>query len=59
VSIPPAEDTATKEFMIRYHGLRAAGSEPLDAYRMTQLAMMAEEDLEPALWMGFTLYGCR
>jgi CHAT domain-containing protein len=59
VSIPKVPDEVATDFMIRYHRSRSAGSSPLHAFREAQLDMLADTGREPALWSGFTLYGCR
>ena len=58
VSIPEADDEATKRFMLHYHGARSAGAQPLEAYREAQVAMLADREIEPHRWTGMTMYGC-
>jgi CHAT domain-containing protein len=58
VSIPEADDEATKAFMIRYHTSRSSGANPLDAYRNAQLEMLRDKQFSPETWVGLTMYGC-
>ncbi len=59
ISIPQANDTATRAFMTRYHQARTTGSSPLHAFRSAQLAMLNDTSLPPFFWIGFVSYACR
>jgi CHAT domain-containing protein len=59
VSIPPAREDATLEFMTIYHENRVNGMTPMLALRETQSSMLANPLYPPHLWGGFTVYGCR
>lgn len=58
VSIPEADDEATEKFMLHYHRARSAGTQPLEAYRQAQVAMLGDERIKPHRWTGMTMYGC-
>jgi tetratricopeptide (TPR) repeat protein len=57
VSIPKAEEHAARRITTRYHEERSRGASPLHALQAAQRAMLDARTL-PALWIGFTLYGC-
>ena len=59
VSIPKADDRATRAFMTRYHALRASGQSPLRAHRKTQLALSKDKSLPPHTWVGIVCYSAR
>ncbi|TMB06744.1 MAG: CHAT domain-containing protein [Deltaproteobacteria bacterium] len=59
VSIPKADDRATRAFMTRYHALRASGQSPLRAHRNTQLALIKDKSLPPYTWVGIVCYAAR
>ncbi len=56
VSIPPADDDVTAEFLRRYFEFRLEEG-PLRALQGTQLAMQRQTGIAPSLWVGFSLYG--
>lgn len=59
VSIPPAADLVTSEFMNYYHENRFEGKSPLTALQNTQKHMLTESHYKPYLWVGLTVYGCQ
>jgi hypothetical protein len=59
VSIPMGESKSARDLTVKYHGRRAAGDSPLFAYRSAQMHMLKQDKVKPALWIGFTLYGCQ
>ncbi len=59
VSIPPADDKAGSEFMIRYHAQRSKGKKPMAAMQYTQKSMLEDSSFKPFQWIGFVLYGCQ
>ena len=59
VSIPPAREDATFEFMTVYHEHRVKGEPPMLALQETQKIMLSSPLYPPQLWSGFTVYGCR
>ena len=59
VSIPMGESKTARDLTSHYHEKRMAGESPLFAYRSAQLHMLNQDGVKPALWVGFTLYGCR
>jgi tetratricopeptide (TPR) repeat protein len=59
VSIPQADDEATRAFMVAYHRRRAAGTAPLAAFRATQEELLAAGAHEPYTWSGLVCYSCR
>jgi CHAT domain-containing protein len=59
VSIPVGEGKSARDLTTKYHERRAAGETPLFAYRTAQLHMLEQDEVKPALWIGFTLYGCQ
>lgn len=58
VSVPPAGDATTADFMTHYHSQRAIGKLPMTALQATQLYML-KNMIAPYKWVGFTLYGCQ
>ena len=58
VSIPKAEGKTAKELTSHYHERRLAGDSPLFAFRSAQVHMLSNDGVKPALWIGFSLYGC-
>jgi tetratricopeptide (TPR) repeat protein len=58
VSVPKAEDEATRAFAVRWHQHRRLGHAPLPATRATQLDLLAADDRVWS-WVGMTAYGCR
>ncbi|MGH4014733.1 MAG: CHAT domain-containing protein [Pseudonocardiaceae bacterium] len=59
VSIPKADDAATRAFMTRYHHARSTRSSPLQSFRAAQLAMLQDAFFHPFSWIGFVSYACR
>ena len=59
VSIPMGEGKTARDLTSHYHEKRVAGESPLFAYRNAQLHMLNQDGVKPALWIGFTLYGCQ
>jgi CHAT domain-containing protein len=59
VSIPKADDQATRTFMLAYHGRRAAGAPPLAAFRATQEELLSAGGHAPYTWSGLVCYSCR
>ena len=59
VSIPPADDAAAFDLMVRYHDARLDGQTPLAALQEAQAAMLDNGVYEPQAWLGFTVYGCQ
>jgi CHAT domain-containing protein/tetratricopeptide (TPR) repeat protein len=59
VSVPKAQDEATRAFTVRWHEHRRAGSTPLAATRATQLELLAADRNRVWSWVGMTAYGCR
>lgn len=59
VSIPEADDAATRAFMGEYHRARATVPSPLRALRAAQLALLEEASFPPYTWLGFVAYACR
>ena len=57
VSIPPAGDEVTWNFMTIYHERRATGATPLSALQHVQQEMLRSARFPPQLWVGFTVYG--
>ena len=58
VSIPKAIDAVTRDFMVAYHGFRAGGETPLQAFQKTQLQLLQSEH-EPYKWAGLVCYAVR
>ncbi len=58
VSVPPAGDATTAEFMQHYHQQRASGNLPMSSLQATQKYML-DKGIAPYKWVGFTLYGCQ
>jgi CHAT domain-containing protein/tetratricopeptide (TPR) repeat protein len=59
VSIPKSEGKTARDLTVHYHERRVAGESPLFAFRSAQMHMLKQDGAKPALWIGFTLYGCR
>jgi len=59
VSVPKAQDEATRAFTVRWHEHRRAGATPLSAARATQLDLLAADRDRVWSWVGMTAYGCR
>ncbi|HOC00654.1 MAG TPA: CHAT domain-containing protein [Verrucomicrobiota bacterium] len=59
VSVPAARDDAAMQFMTTYHDFRVEGETPLAALQKTQIEMLRNGFHEPALWVGFSVYGCQ
>lgn len=57
VSIPPARDDVTLNFMTLYHEQRATGATPLAALQFAQKEMLQASRYPLNLWVGFTIYG--
>ena len=59
VSVPPADDEATRAFTVAWHRHRLTHATPLGAFRATQQEMLdaAADTVWP--WAGITAYGCR
>ena len=59
VSVPPADDEATRTFTVTWHRHRRAHAAPLAAFRATQQEMLdaAPDTVWP--WAGIAAYGCR
>jgi len=59
LSIPPADDDATCEFMSQYHQRRFNGKSPMVSMQETQKSMLEHKHYQPYQWLGFALYGCQ
>jgi CHAT domain-containing protein len=57
VSIPPAREDVTMDFMTLYHERRVTGTTPLAALQYAQTEMLSGSRYPPCLWVGFTVYG--
>lgn len=58
VSIPPADEEATRDFMIAYHQQRASGVAPLESHATALNTMLDSADHPPEFWIGMTMYSC-
>lgn len=59
VSVPRADDEATREFTVTWHRHRRSGESPLAAFRAAQLELFDAGRQEVWKWAGITAYGCR
>ena len=59
VSVPPAQDAATRAFTVTWHRHRRAGLAPLQAYAAVQRDLLSSGEHPLWAWAGMTAYGCR